>query len=465
MKHFSQGLRLVSMVFAIVALGACSSFSAHETDADDSQYLHENNLNQAELTEHKAWQYEQSGAESVSYLNDLLSVNQLEPLIVLALENNPSLNQMHVALKLAYAQRNVTAANHWFSVDANFDAQKSKNESTEYTTSLGVSWELDVWQKIANNVSAQDMNIASSQADYQSSKDALVASVMRAYLNIILQHNLLDIEEQRLLVLENNEQSIIERYQWGLGDLEALDTARSDTASTRATIAEYKENIAQAQRTLVLLTGVDSVDNLPTTAEFPEVIQALNSLPTQDLARRPDLQSAYYTIQSKHYLVDVAYKDLLPSISLSASLSDVANTPSQSLLTSPVWTLLGNLSAPLFQGGALRAQVDIAELNAEQAFWEYQDTLLTAVNEVENALGQEQSLLKQKLQIQLAVASAERSFSNYQSKYQQGLVDILDLLSIQQQVYDLQAQLSQLNYTILTNRIDLGLALGLGVAS
>jgi len=465
MKYFSIGLRAVWIGFTISMLMACSSFSTHKSQTDDSQTLSSDNLNQSEITQHNVWQHQQSNAVSVSYLNDLINVDDLEPLIALAVENNPSINQMQVALKLAYAQRKVTAANQWFSVDANFDAQKSKNESTEYTTSLGVSWELDVWQKIANNVSAQDMNIASSQASFQSTKDALVASVMRSYLNIILQRNLLNIEQQRLLVLENNEQSIIERYEWGLGDLEALDTARSDTASTRATIAEYKENIAQAQRALILLTGVDSVNNLPATEEFPEVLQALHSLPKQDLARRPDLQSAYYTIQSKQYLVDVAYKDLLPSISLSASLSDIASTPSQSLLTSPAWTLLGNLSAPLFQGGALRAQVDIAELNAEQAFWEYQDTLLTAVNEVENTLGQEQSLLQQKQQIELAVVSAQRSFSNYQSKYQQGLVDILDLLSVQQQVYNLQAQLSQLNYTILTNRIDLGLALGLGVAS
>ena len=116
-------------------------------------------------------------------------------------------------------------------------------------------------------------------------------------------------------------------------------------------------------------------------------------------------------------------------------------------------------------GGALRAQVDIAKLNAEQAFWNYQDILLTAVNEVEDTLGQEQSLNTQQEQLKLALQSAQRSFSNYQSKYQQGLVDILDLLTVQQTVYDLQAQLTQLHYTLQTNRIDLGLALGLGVSS
>lgn len=433
--------------------------------ACSSQPSYTGNSTEQSLKQHTNWQYTQEDATKVSYITDLVNIAGLDSLIEQAIANNPSFNQVHVALKLAYAQRDVTAASQWFSINADFDAQRNETTGTQYSSSLGVSWEVDVWQKIADNVAAQDMTIASNQATYQSAKDTLVASVIRTYLNIILQQDLLNIEQQRLTVLENNEQSIVERYQYGLGDLEALDTARTNTASTRATIADYQEQIAQAKRALVLLVGVDKLENLPSSAVLPEVMEPLSALPEQDLARRPDLQSAYYNIQSKRYLVDVAYKDLLPSITLSASLSDLATTPSKALLTSPVWNLLGSLSAPLFQGGALRAQVDIAKLNAEQAFWEYQDTLLSAVNEVENALGQEQSLTQQQLQISNALASAKRSYSNYQSKYQQGLVDILDLLTVQQQVYDLQAQLSQINYTLLTNRIDLGLALGLGVSS
>jgi NodT family efflux transporter outer membrane factor (OMF) lipoprotein len=443
------------LLFAVTCgLAACSSQPSYK--AKDTEQL---------LKQHEQWQYTQQNAQQVTYLTDLVSIDELEPIIAQALANNPSYNQMRVALKLAYAQRQVTAASQWFSVNADVNAQRSEDEGTQYSSSLGVSWEADVWQKNAASVSAQDMTIASSQADYQGARDTLVASVMRTYLNIILRQNLLDIEQQRLVMLENNEQSIIERYQFGLGDLEALDTARTSTASTRATIADYVEQIAQSKRALEALAGVDTLEELSVSSTMPDVLQPLANFPVQDLSRRPDLQSAFYQIEAKRYLVDVSYKALLPSITLSATLSDLANTPSQALLKSPLWTLLGNISAPLFQGGALRAQVDIAKLNAEQAFWDYQDTLLTAVNEVENALGQEQSLNTQQAQIKIALQSAQRSFSNYQSKYQQGLVDILDLLTVQQTVYDLQAQLAQLNFTLQTNRIDLGLALGLGVSS
>lgn len=442
------------MLTAAFTLTACSSQPSYQGPTTE-----------ASLQQHSQWQYQQDNAEQANYITDLVEVQGLSELINQALKNNPSLNQVHVALKLAYAQRDVTAASQWFSIDAGFDAQRSETSGTEYSSSIDVSWEADIWQKIADNVAAQDMTVASEQATLQAAKDTLVATVIRTYLNIILQHDLLAIEQQRLVVLENNEQSIIERYQYGLEDLEDLDTARTDTASTRATIAQYQEDLAQAKRALVLLLGVDEIEKLPTISSFPKVMQPLSALPKQDLARRPDLQSAYYTIQAKRYLVDVAYKDLLPSISLSASLSDLAKTPRQALLTSPVWSLLGGITAPLFQGGALKAQVEIAKLDAEDAFWQYQDTLLSAVNEVENALGQEQSLTEQQQHITRALENAKRSYSNYQSKYQQGLVDILELLSVQQQMYDLQAQLSQLNYTLLTNRIDLGLALGLGVSS
>ncbi|MEI8652075.1 TolC family protein [Pseudoalteromonas sp. Hal273] len=189
--------------------------------ACSSQPSYQGNSTEQSLKQHTNWQYTQSNAQQVNYITDLVDIEGLDSLIEQAVTNNPSFNQVHVALKLAYAQRDVTAASQWFSVDAGFDAQRSETEGTQYSSSVGISWEADIWQKIADNVAAQDMTIASNQATYQGAKDTLVASVIRTYLNIILQQNLLDIEQQRLVVLQNNEQSIVERYQYGLGDLDA----------------------------------------------------------------------------------------------------------------------------------------------------------------------------------------------------------------------------------------------------
>lgn len=134
------------------------------------------------------------------------------------------------------------------------------------------------------------------------------------------------------------------------------------------------------------------------------------------------------------------------------------------LLSDPVWTLLGQLTAPLFQGGKLRAAAEIAELETAQSYEAYRETLLEAISEVENALSLEQSISHRENHIRTALASARNSLERYQESYRAGLVDILDLLSVQEKTFDLELQHDNLIFERLTNRIDLGLALGLGVA-
>jgi outer membrane protein TolC len=189
----------------------------------------------------------------------------------------------------------------------------------------------------------------------------------------------------------------------------------------------------------------------------------LTSHGTQDLARRPDLQQAYREIVSAEYDARVAYKALLPSVSLELGLSGSGGEISDALFASPLWSLLGQLTQPLFDGGRLRAEAEIADLSAEQKYWAYRETLLNAVTEVENALSLEKSLQAQQIHIQQALESAERSSRMYTRKYRQGLSTLLELLQIQEETYDLESQLTQLTYQRLSNRITLGLALGLGV--
>ncbi|MGF1716187.1 TolC family protein [Photobacterium chitinilyticum] len=421
---------------------------------------------QTSRAEYQTWSYQQTDAARASQLTDLVAIPALTQMVNDAISRNPSLQQTALALQIAYAQENLAVGDQLPELSAGFSGKREENNGISYTTDLTVSWELDLWQKISDSVNAAQMDVATSQATYQAAQDALVANIMRAWLQINLRQQLLAIESERLTVLENNETFILERYRVGLGQLEELDNARSSSAQTKATLAEYQELLAKEYRTLKQLLGRNPESFLSNIEQhFPEVLEPLATLPEQDLGRRPDLQGAYYTILAEQYRTSVAYKALLPSINLSASLTDIGSSPSDALLTSPAWGLLGQLTAPLFQGGKLRAQVDIAELTAEQSYWAYQETLLNAVTEVENTLGQEQSLERRQQYLGEALGSASRSVANYQTKYRQGLVDILDLLSVQQQTFDLQSQLVQVTYNRLVNRIDLGLALGLGVSS
>lgn len=418
------------------------------------------------LSQQFHWQGEQTQAQALTQLTELIDHPLLLALVEQGLAANPSLQQTAIAVKIAMQQRQSSNASRIPQVSAGLSGNKSEDSNSSYSGSLAVSWELDLWQKLSNEVAAADLDIATSTASYQAAKDALAANIMRTGLDLLLQQQLLQNEQQRQALLAQNEQVILQRYRAGLGNLEDLDNARSNTASSKANIASYQESVAAAKRQLETLLGGQTLPaQWQHQATFPQLLNPLVGLPQQDLHRRPDLQQAYYEIQAQQLRAAVAYKQLLPSINLQASLDTLASSPSQALFGSAAWSLLGQITAPLFQGGQLRAQAEIAELTAEQSYWAFQDTLLTAVREVEDALGLERSIALQQEHITQAYDSAKRSANNYEQRYRQGLVDIVDLINVQQQSFDLQAQLLQLTYSQLSNRIDLGLALGLGVSA
>ncbi|TCS43339.1 TolC family protein [Reinekea marinisedimentorum] len=411
-----------------------------------------------------SWQGAQNNAVEAMQLTDLMNIPELNDLIVQALDSNPGVQQTLLALKMAYAQRTSTTSDSKPSVTAGFDAYKEDGSDTTFSPDVTVSWEMDIWKRLADNSSAAAKDIASSAASLQSARDTLAADIMRAWLQIAYQQQVVEIQSARLKVLDANESIILEQYRAGLGDLDDLDTARTSSATARSSLASYSEELASSKRDLTLLVGLLGQDlNLNIGSEFPEVMTPLASLPEQDLARRPDLQSAYLDIEAEDYRAKAAYKDMLPSLSLSASVTDSNTSLVESLFTDPVWSLLGSLSAPVFNAGSLKASAEIAELTAENAYWAYQETLLTAVYEVEEALGQENSLALQQQHLEDALKNAQSSFQHYQENYREGLVDISDLISSQTSLFDAQAQLAQAKFNRLYNRISLGLALGLGV--
>ena len=476
----------VNSITLCILLSACTSTDDRALSESASSSTGNNVVWQSQAQQQESTQTLLLNSDTT--LTDVIDIKELPHLagyIDEALSSNASLQQSLITLRKAQVAIDSAKADRNLNVDASFSASKSEttnssastssntNSSTSssssspsYSASMNVSWELDLWQKISDGISAANLDAASARASYQSARDSLVANVVRSYIDVLTQQQLLNIEQSRLTVLENNEAVILKRYSTGLGSLDDLDTARTSSANTRATIAQYENALLTAKRTLAVLLGRQnqSLNELNTQVNFPDVLLPLTTLPKQDLARRPDLQAAFYALKATEFEVGVAYKALLPSISLSASLSDNASTPSQALFTNPLWSLLGQMTAPLFQGGALRAQIEDAKLTSANAWWQYRETLLTAVQETQNALDSETALSARISHTNVAIANAERSVSTIEGQYRQGLADILDLLSVYDTRFNLQAQAVELHAQKLQNRIDLGLALGLGVS-
>ena len=435
-----------------ILVSGCSTLS------DSSDYIAQADTDRGNIT---SWSEVDNG-EDATYLNQLLASPAVEQLIAEARAANPDLQQTLLSLEILRAQYRATRADALPDIDAGFGASKTEDADTSYSGSVTVSWELDLWSKISDETSAAASDVAEQLALYQAARDALAAEVMQGWLQLINLRRSVAIEMQRVELLEKNEQWILQRYRSGLGDLEDLDSAQTSAASARATLIAVQESLQQQQRALNLLLG-RSQGSTVIASDYPQVLVPLTALPEQTLQRRPDLKAAFLAIIANDSRTAVAYKDMLPSISLEAALSDTGTSPGDALLKNPVWSLLGQLTAPLFRGGELQANADAAELATAQSYQAYRETLLTAVQEVEDAIGQESSLGKQQQQIESALQSARRNYQQYQQKYRNGLVSVLDLLEVQQEAFDLELQLNDLTYERLSNRITLGLALGLGI--
>lgn len=449
----------------VISLMGCASLS-------DTDYEHQAKSKTTEAIEQlvKRTVSNNSATESkplINELTDLVNVPELMKYVDEAFQHNPSLQQSIIALNIAYANQSISRADLLPSATTSFSEQRTQDSDDVFNADLTISWELDLWQKLSDTNAAAKADILSTQASLQTAKDLVVANLMRGWLAINNDQQLLQIEQDRLKALISTEQLILERYRLGLTSLDDLDNAKTATAQTRATIAAYQEQVEQSKRDLLLLTGGwnKQLTDINVGEAFPEVLNPLDSLSVQDLSGRPDLQQAFLDIKAQALRTNAAYKAMLPSFSLSASLADMAETPSEALFKNPIWSLLGQISAPLFQGGALKAQAEVEALTTEQSYWTYQETLLSAINEVENAIGSESAYAIQQTYLKEALTNAQRSLVNSEQNYRQGLVDVFDLLTSQQLAFDAQSQLTSTIYQRLLNRIELGLALGIGVSS
>jgi len=442
-------IQYISIVCALIVVGGCSSFQKSQID-------------HVSLTSQSQTWSSQENAVKALYLSDLVSTDALNKLVVRALEHNAELNQSLLSLQIVQQQYLQAKSQYLPVADLNLSAAQTQNAGRTYSGGLSISWVLDVWGQVSDQVSSAERTFSQQQALYQQAQDTIAAEVMQSWLAFISLNHQMEIGDARLHVLQQNEKLIYQRYRAGLGTLEDLDAARTSMASALAAQEIRQENSAQQQRVLNVLVG-QVTGEYSASAEFPEVLIPLANLPEQNLARRPDLQAAWHAVEAASYERDAAYKDMLPSIALQASYAGAGTTPSKALFENPLWSLLGQLSAPLFQGGALKTAAEIAQLEEAKVYQAYRQTLLTAVQEVENALGQERSLSIQITHIKNALNSADSNLKQYQMKYRSGLATLLELLSVQQQTFDLQSQLDELIYARLSNRITLGLALGLGV--
>ena len=194
-------------------------------------------------------------------------------------------------------------------------------------------------------------------------------------------------------------------------------------------------------------------------AALPSPVPA--GLPSQLIERRPDVMAAQNTFNAAFHLVQSAKAARLPSFALTGAGGYLTNEIYQDLKFRPwVWTVAGNMLAPLYTGGYLQAQVKIANENQKAALALYGQTVLQAFDDVEVTLTNERYLKEQEQDATEALKSTEDALKLGKVKYEVGQTDLSPVLQLENVVLATQTADTYMHYELIANRIDLYLALG-----
>jgi len=328
-------------------------------------------------------------------------------------------------------------------------------------TSLDVSWEIDLWSKLRDTGRAARDDAKAAAEQLRFAQASIAAQTMQAWFEFSRAAQAVQIEQRRLAGLKRQEDLVRRNYGAGVGNLDDLAAIERDVALANEVVLANQSTQTGAARTLELLMGEYADGRIAEAKGLPALRSAPRAgIPADVLAKRPDLRAAWQKVLAADRRIKVAQKDLLPRVSLTGSLGSQSAEFGNLLSGATIWTLAGNLTAPVFENGRRRTEILASRNRADQAWVAYLQAVLRAFSEVERGLEQETQLRLREEELRRAVKHAQIAANLFEDRYQAGLASILELLNAQNAVFDIQAQLLAIRTARLNNRVALALALG-----
>lgn len=408
----------------------------------------------------------------------------LNGLVAEALENNHDLAAAAQRLRQAQAQARIAGADLSPQVSAGFDASRARRnfigfpipgggESVLSTTSsslgvsLNVSWEADLWGRLRAGRDAAAADREAARWDLEGARLSLAGQTAKAWFALAEARQQVDLAEKTVESRRQTQEKIQRRYELGLRGALDLRLATSNRASAEATLAARHRQEDAARRQLEVLLGRypgGELEAPPALPPPPGPIKA--GLPAELVARRPDLKAADRRLAGAGARVAQARGTLYPALRLTGSGGRTSEELGDLLSGDfSVWSLAAGLLQPIFQGGRLRAGVDLAAAAADEALARYAQAVLQAFSEVETSLAGEGFLRRQEAALERAVREAVAAQATAEQRYSSGLADYLEVLESQRQAFLLESQLLEVRRLRLASRVDLHLALGGGFSS
>jgi len=329
---------------------------------------------------------------------------------------------------------------------------------------LSSSWEMDIWGRVRKEEAAAYAQLQAAGYSYADLILTLQATLAKTWFAAVEARQQLELAVLNRDSFSNNLETLEDRYLKGLVEAFDLRLFRAQAAANEAVVkqreAALKTLIYQLQALASLVPG----GQLPLSDALPVIEnQVPAGIPSEVLLRRPDIRAAERQLASTVGYRDASAKNWLPSFRISSSFGTSSNEIGELIDGDRlIWSLIGNMTAPLFQGGRLKAQRDLTEAQFQEQLNLYNQTLLDALTEVETALMRESMLAEVESVIVTSATEARKAEEQAWELYSRGLRDITAVLDTQRRSVSAQSELLSVKNQRLQNRIDLHVALGGG---
>jgi len=428
-------------------LGGCASLNPDETPEAQG----------AELTQATWW----------SDFHDPL----LTELTTRAMQANPSILSAQAALQQARALRDVKLAANRPNLTVSGGVQRNTADGTEasviFRGGLDASWELDVFGANKSAVANSEADLLAARASLRDVQLSMTAEVALAYIQLRGLQAQLDIAQHNLGSQQETLQITRWREQAGLVTSLEVEQSQTAVAQTAAQLPALQSSMAKTNHSLAVLTGQrpHELDTLLMSARpIPQVAtQLADVIPADSLRQRADVRAAEARITAAMASVDAAEAARLPKFKLGGSVGLTALTLAGFSNGSALATqILASVSVPLLDGGASKAKVRAEQAVLAQTRANYQNTLLTALKEVEDALIALHHDRERLGFLQQAASAADNAALLALNRYNSGLIDFQTVLQTQRTLLGAQDSVASLQADLSSGHVRLIKAMGGG---
>ena len=404
---------------------------------------------------------------------------KLDSVVAEALATNYDLAIAAARLEQASADAKVAAADLYPQVRANLSGARRKQNfigfpipgsegrvllstSTNLGFSIEASWEIDLWGRLSAQARASLASYQASAADVDGARLSIAGRTVKAWFAAAEAVEQLRLAEATLASFQESTNQVRQRYQAGIRPSLDYRLSLANLAAAKANLFNRQQQLDLAKRQLEVLLGRYPGAEIQTPAALgampPEIPPGL---PAELVARRPDLAAAERRLAASGELVSLSRRARYPRISLTTT-AGTATAALTSLLDGNfgVWSLVGNLVQPIFEGGRIRANIERAEASEDEGLAVYINAVLTAYLEVERALAAEVFLADRETALAEASGQSTAAERLADDRYRSGLEDYVTVLESQRRSFDAESALISVRRVRLDNRVDLYLSLG-----